>query len=50
MKIDLPLNLANAKHDGIAVILQATITDRCWVPRVLSFPRAERADASPAPR
>jgi hypothetical protein len=23
MKIDLPLNLANAKHDGIAVILQA---------------------------
>jgi hypothetical protein len=23
MKIDLPLNLAKAKHDGIAVILQA---------------------------
>jgi hypothetical protein len=23
MKIDLPLNLANTKHDGVAVILQA---------------------------
>jgi hypothetical protein len=23
MKIDLPINLAKAKHDGVAVILQA---------------------------
>ena len=45
MKIDLPLNLANTKHDGIAVILQARDYGPVLGAALLQIPPAEHAAA-----
>ena len=45
MKIDLPLNLAKTKHDGVVVILQATDYGPVLGAAVLQFPIADRVAA-----
>ena len=45
MKIDLPLNLAKTKHDGVAVILQARDYGPVLGAAILQFPTAERIAA-----
>ena len=45
MKIDLPLNLAKTKHDGIAVILQARDYGPVLGAAVLQFPATDRVAA-----
>jgi hypothetical protein len=46
MKIDLPLNLANTKHDGVAVILQARDYGPVLGAALLHIPQADHAAAS----
>jgi hypothetical protein len=46
MKIDLPLNLANTKHDGIAVILQARDYGPVLGAALLQIPQTEHAAAT----
>ena len=45
MKIDLPLNLAKTKHDGVAVILQARDYGPVLGAAILQFPAADRIAA-----
>jgi hypothetical protein len=45
MKIDLPLNLAKTKHDGVVVILQARDYGPVLGAAVLQFPAADRVAA-----
>ncbi|HXJ03335.1 MAG TPA: DUF1223 domain-containing protein [Micropepsaceae bacterium] len=45
MKIDLPLNLAKAKHDGVAVILQARDYGPVLGAAILQLPPNERVAA-----
>jgi hypothetical protein len=45
MKIDLPLNLANTKHDGVVVILQARDYGPVLGAAVLQLPAADRIAA-----
>jgi hypothetical protein len=45
MKIDLPLNLAKTKHDGIAVILQARDYGPVLGAAIVQIPQAEHAAA-----
>jgi hypothetical protein len=45
MKIDLPLNLAKTKHDGVAVILQARDYGPVLGAATLQLPAEERVAA-----